>query len=99
MLTVDSLKCSLPVPCAINHDFTAHNWSNQILSMTDLSFMSTYVQACQGTKIFQYSSCPAGRVTYNFHSPCKHMHSSFKTICYKEHKGVICNITSSSISW
>ena len=34
----------------------------------------------QGTKIFQYSTCPAGRVTYNFHSSCKHMHLSFKSL-------------------
>ena len=52
----------------------------------------------QGTNIFQYSTCPAGRVTYNFHSSCKHMHLSLKSICHKEHKGVICNMTSSSNS-
>ena len=50
----------------------------------------------QGTKIFQYCTCPAGRVTYNFHSSCKHMHLSFKNVCNKEHKGVICNTTSLS---
>ena len=50
----------------------------------------------QGTKIFQYCTCPAGQVTYNFHSSCKHMHLSFKSICNKEHTGVMCNITSSS---
>ena len=49
----------------------------------------------QGTKIFQYCSCPAGRVTYNIHLSCKHMHLSFKSICNKEHEGVICNMTSS----
>ena len=49
----------------------------------------------QGTKIFQYCTCPAGRVTNNFHSSCKHMHLSFKSVCNKEHKGVICNSTSS----
>ena len=38
-----------------------------------------------GTKIFQYCTCPAGRVTYNFHSSCKHMHLSFKSVCNKEH--------------
>ena len=47
------------------------------------------------TKIFQYCTCPAGRVTYNFHLSCKHMHLSFKSVCNKEHKGVICNMTSS----
>ena len=52
----------------------------------------------QGTKFFQYCTCPAGRVTYNFHSYCKQMHLSFKTVCNKEHKGVICNMTSSSNS-
>ena len=54
----------------------------------------------QGTKIFQYCTCPAGLVTYNFHSNCKHnvMHLSFKSVCIKEHMGVICNMTSSSYS-
>ena len=50
----------------------------------------------QGTKIFQYCTCPAGRVTYNFHLSCKHLHLSFKSVCNKEHKGVICNMTSLS---
>ena len=53
----------------------------------------------QGTKIFQYCTCPAGRVTYNFHLSCKRiMHLSFESICNKEHKGVICKMTSSSNS-
>ena len=50
-----------------------------------------------GTKKFKYCTCPAGRMTYKFHLSCKHMHLSFKSLCYKEHKGVICNTTSSSI--
>ena len=54
----------------------------------------TVFQYSQGTKIFQYCTCPAGRVTYNFHSSFKHMHLSFKSICNKEPKGVICNMTS-----
>ena len=33
---------------------------------------------------------------YNFHPSCKQMHLSFKSICNKEHKGVICNTTSPS---
>ena len=33
---------------------------------------------------------------YNFHSSCKHMHLSFKSVCNKEHKGVICILTSLS---
>ena len=41
----------------------------------------------QGTKIFQYCTRPAGRVTYNFHSSCKHMHSSLKIVCNKENGG------------
>ena len=53
----------------------------------------------QGTKIFKYCTCPARRVTYNFRSYCKHMHLSFKSVCNKEHKGVICNMTSSSSSF
>ena len=40
-------------------------------------------------KIFQYCTCPAGRVNCNFHLSCKHMHMSFKSVCNKEHKGVI----------
>ena len=71
----------------------------------------------QGTKIFQYCTCPAGGTTYNFHSSCKHnvMHLSFNftrpantisctcplkvyAILNKEHKGVICNTTTSSYS-
>ena len=42
-----------------------------------------------GTKIFQYCTCPAGRVTYNFHSSCKHLNLSIKRVYNKEHKGVI----------
>ena len=51
----------------------------------------------QGTKNISilHLSC---RTSDNFHSTCKHMHSSFKRICNKEHKGVIFNRTSSSYS-
>ena len=35
----------------------------------------------QGTKIFQFCTCPAGRVTYNFHSSCKPMHLSLNIVC------------------
>ena len=52
----------------------------------------------QETKIFQYCTCPAGRVTYNFHSSCKQMYLPFKSLCNKEHKGVIFNMTSLSNS-
>ena len=52
----------------------------------------------QRTKIFRYCTGPAGRVTYNFHSSCKHIYMSFKSVCNKEHKGVICNMTSASNS-
>ena len=59
------------------------------------SLYFTMCTVCQGTKIFQYCTCIAGRVTYNFHSSCKHNHMnlSFKSVCNKEHKGVICNMT------
>ena len=40
----------------------------------------------------------SGQVTYNIHLSCKHMHLSFKSVCNKEHKGVICNKISSSTS-
>ena len=52
----------------------------------------------QGTNIFQYCTCLAGPVTYNFHLSCRYMHLSFKSVCNKEHKGVICNMTSTSNS-
>ena len=52
----------------------------------------------QGTKIFQYCTGPAGRVTYNFHSSCKHIYMSFKSVCNTENKVVICNMTSWSNS-
>ena len=48
----------------------------------------------QGTNLFQYGTCPAGRVTYNFHSSYKPIHLSFKSVYNKEHKGVLCNTTS-----
>ena len=57
------------------------------------------VKQVQGTKIFQYCTCTAGRVTYNIHSSCKHMHLSFKSVCNKKkHKVVICNMSNSSQS-
>ena len=64
-------------------------------------FLPTYKPAhlpIPGDKIFQCSTCPAGQMTYNFHSSCKHMYLSFTSVCNKEHKGVICNMTSSSNS-
>ena len=39
----------------------------------------------QGTKMFQYCTCPAGQVTYNFHSSCKHI-----TCPLKAYVGVMC---------
>ena len=45
------------------------------------------IHARQGTKMFQYCTRPVGRVTYNFHSSCKHMHSSLKLYCNKENRG------------
>ena len=43
----------------------------------------------QGTKIFQYCTCPAERVTYNFLSSCKHIYLSFNSSLDKEDKGVM----------
>ena len=53
----------------------------------------THKELKQGTKIFRYCTCPAGRVTYNFPSSCKHVYLSFKSVYNKEYKGVICNVT------
>ena len=64
--------------------------------LSHLNRICTVCQYSQGTKIFQYCNCPAGQVTNNFHSSCKHMHLSFKSTCNKEHKVVICNMTSKS---
>ena len=70
-----------------------------LLYTYSISFNDKYVyQVTQGTKIFKYCTCPAGRVTYNFQSSCKRMHMSLKSVCNKEHKWVICNTTSSSNS-
>ena len=55
--------------------------------------LSEHSELVQGTNIFQYCTCPAGRVTYKFHSSSKHMYLSFKSLYNKEHKGVICNKT------
>ena len=55
----------------------------------------------QGTKLFQYCTCPAGRVTYKSHLSCKHIHRPLKEYAiffFQKHKGVICNMTSLSIS-
>ena len=68
---------------------------NNCCLVCSLIFLPSLV-AYQGTKIFQYCTCPVGRVTYNFHSSCKHMYLAFKSVCNKEHKGVICNMTSQS---
>ena len=51
----------------------------------------------QEAKLFQYCTCPVGRVTYNFHWSCNHMYLSFKSVCNKEKKehtckGVISNM-------
>ena len=42
---------------------------------------------CQGTKIFQFCTCPAGRATYNFHLSCKRMHSPLKMYAKKKMGG------------
>ena len=52
----------------------------------------------QGTKIFQYCTCPAGRVTYIFHTSCKPRHLSFKSVCSKEYMGVMTSSSNSSQS-
>ena len=49
--------------------------------------------AAQGTELSQYCTCPARRVICNMHVSCKHMRLSFESVCNKEHKGVICNMT------
>ena len=70
------------------------------VSLVNSLHMSNFCRLqIQGTKIFKYCTCSSGRVTYNFHSFCKHMHLSFKSVCNKEHKGVICYMTSSSYSF
>ena len=56
------------------------------LSMISKLFLSLNLKIClctQRTNCFKYCTCPAGRVTYNFHSPCKHMHLSLKGYAIK----------------
>ena len=72
---------------------------NALYSVCTFKEMCVLITSVQGTKIFKNCTCPAGRVTCNFHSSCKHMHLSFKSRCNKEHKGIICYMTSSSNSF
>ena len=74
------------------HYFKMHTQKPKILDQNKTNLMETTMTP-NGTKIFQYCTCPAGRVTYNFHLSCKHMHLSFKSVCNKEHNGVICNMS------
>ena len=46
-----------------------------------------------GDKNISRCTCPAGRVINNFHLSCKHMYLSFKSLCNKEHMGVIYNLS------
>ena len=48
-------------------------------------------RVCRGQKCFNIA-------LIHFHSSSKHMHLCFKRVYNKEHKGVICNMTSSSNS-
>ena len=93
--------------------FTVSSWmvkvatrAKQVFSTSEpgpcgsLVFNLLELESPTGDKIkIKNCTCPAGHVTYNFHSSCKHMHLSFKSVCNKEHKEVICNITSSSNSF
>ena len=55
-------------------------WIHVCASLLEMPILTYQVGLeVQGTKIFQYCTCPAGQVTYNFHSSCKHMHLSFKS--------------------
>ena len=67
------------------------------MTIADSGTLNTNTYINHWTKIFQYCTCPAGPVTYNLH--CKHMHLSFKSVCKKQRREVIFNITSSSNSF
>ena len=82
LMTVHHLDIKTSVACGT---FLARTNSFDLI----LYVQSTINYVGQGTKIFQYSTCPGGRVTYKFHSSCKHMRLSFKSVCNEEHKGVI----------
>ena len=60
--------------CNVNETPTQY-FASQLIGQLSLS--GQYDIALQGTKIFTYCTCPAGLVTYNFHSSCKRMHMSF----------------------
>ena len=69
--------------------------SNPAWKLSSAYSLSTHCDLVTFTylKIFQYCTCLAEQVTHNFHSSCKHMHLSFKSVCNKEDKEVICNMT------
>ena len=73
-------------------------YKNYFELFVSIFLISKHQSAYRGQKYLKKCTCPAGRLTYNFHSSCKHMHMSFKSVCNKEQKGVICNMTSSSNS-
>ena len=69
------------------------NVPNVIIAVSILHinpFMPIEISHSREQKI-QYCTCPAGQLTYNFHSSCKHMHLSFKRMYGR-------NMTSSSNS-
>ena len=63
---------------------TSHSLSYfTTLALTEPLFLSFHYKETppkQGTKILQYCTCPKGQVTYSFHSSCKYMHLTFKSV-------------------
>ena len=86
-LTTDRVKIIwlINILCWITGKHNIHDNTHN----TSFYMQTLLMNLTQGTKIFQYCTCPAGRVTYNFHSSCKHMYLSFKSVCNKQHKGEI----------
>ena len=92
LLVLGQVKRNLIHYLSLLNIMNSHNERKHLLSHLNLNISlnenSVTPDQLQETKLFQYCTCPAGQVTYNFPSSCQHMHLSFKTVCNKEHKGV-----------
>ena len=85
--------------CCLLITFAKHLEPNQARHLHPICLTSyPYVIPSRGQNIsilhLSYRTCEI-----QFSLILKHMHLSFKSICNKEHKGVICNMTSWSNSW
>ena len=75
------------VPCFYNGEcqilWYGSRFSRTWPSMFFCVFTKNTDYYTEETKIFHYCTCPAGHVTYNFHSSYKHMNLSFNSYTIK----------------